>query len=239
MMRLIRKTDRNLTETQLINVVNFLLLFASISMFNGLLCLPYAIDDHKQVFDDYTAKDFHTPVPTVAWWATPKKPVKEPNFAISSEAELRNRWQNINLKYSYLKISYLCRGYITAYSDQETGYSGTASGVTVHYSYDNTEPTTVAIDRRYFKFGDLFYIDGKLYIAEDTGSAVTGMHWDVYRETLEEVQSFGSHYTDVYTAEYTSATILEAEHRSMHECWIIIFHKINLGEAPPPYKEIY
>ena len=58
-----------------------------------------------------------------------------------------------------VEYDYLGYYYCTAYSPQETGSWGTASGTTLHradYEYRLTEPTTCAIDRSLHRFGDLF-----------------------------------------------------------------------------------
>lgn len=97
--------------------------------------------------------------------------------------------------------------YLTAYSPQETGSWGTASGTTLHRAdYDNrlTEPTTCAIDRSLHHFGDLFYIPAfdRVFVAEDTGGAVRGKHLDLGYTDLESVWSFPTGYYEVYAVEY-------------------------------------
>ncbi len=100
--------------------------------------------------------------------------------------------------------------YITAYSPQETGSWATASGITLHRAdYENrlTEPTTCAVDRSLHHIGsdgDLFYLPDfdRVFIAEDTGSAVKGKHLDLAYTDLESVWSFPTGYYEVYSVEY-------------------------------------
>ena len=106
-----------------------------------------------------------------------------------------------------VEYDYLGYYYCTAYSPQETGSWGTASGTTLHraeYEYRLTEPTTCAIDRSLHRFGDLFYIPAfdRVFVAEDTGSAVRGNHLDLGYTDLESVWSFPTGSYEVYSVEY-------------------------------------
>lgn len=104
--------------------------------------------------------------------------------------------------------------YITAYAAEECGYNGynfptgwtTASGAICHRAdYENrlTEPTTCAIDRRLHRFGDTFYIPAfdRVFVAEDTGSAVKGKHLDLFYDYYGML-SFPTGYYEVFTFEY-------------------------------------
>ena len=108
----------------------------------------------------------------------------------------------IDIEYEY--IGYY---YCTAYSPQETGSWGTASGTTLHraeYEDRLIEPTTCAIDRSLHRFGDLFYIPAfdRVFVAEDTGSAVKGKHLDLGYTDLESVWGFPTGSYEVYAVEY-------------------------------------
>lgn len=102
--------------------------------------------------------------------------------------------------------------YITGYSPQECGGSWTtASGATCHRSsYEDrlTIPTTCAIDKSLHNFGDLFYIPAfdRVFIAEDTGSAVKGKHLDLFYEEYADVVSFPTGYYEVFSVEYIYGT---------------------------------
>ena len=116
----------------------------------------------------------------------------------------------IDIEYEY--IGYY---YCTAYSPQETGSWGTASGTTLHraeYEDRLVEPTTCAIDRSLHRFGDLFYIPAfdRVFVAEDTGSAVKGKHLDLGYTDLESVWGFPTGSYEVYSVEYIY-TDLEAK----------------------------
>lgn len=179
----------------------------------------------------------YKPAPERTWMVRTfqKRPV--PDYSYMYEG-INQIYKIPYIEYSYTVIEqeydyeYLCKGYMTAYCAEECGWNySTASGAICHYSDEWYEPTTCAIDRNYFHFGDLFMIEGKIYVAEDTGSAVKGLHWDLYFETLDEVYEYGSHYADVYSVTITDVEVeytdgfylnntnkllqLEAEHENM------------------------
>jgi 3D (Asp-Asp-Asp) domain-containing protein len=110
--------------------------------------------------------------------------------------------------------------YITAYCPYECGYNGenfpagwrTASGEICHradWEDRYIEPTTCAIDRNYHSFGDYFYIEefDRVFVAEDTGSAVKGKHIDLFYDD-ESVEGFPTGYYEVFAVEYYEETIL-------------------------------
>ena len=96
--------------------------------------------------------------------------------------------------------------YVTAYSPQETGSWITASGIKLHRaSFENryTEPTTCAVDPKLHKIGKngvKFYIAefDRVFIAQDTGSAVKGKHLDLAYTDLKSVKSFPTGKYQVY-----------------------------------------
>lgn len=56
---------------------------------------------------------------------------------------------------------------------------------------------TLAVDKEVFPFGTVIIIDGKEYVAEDTGSAVKGNMIDIYFETHEQAQQFGKRQIEI------------------------------------------
>ena len=90
------------------------------------------------------------------------------------------------------------RYYITAYNHEETGSKITASGKTCHEG----TITTCAIDRKLHKFGQYFEIDGRLYVAEDTGSAVKRRHIDLYFASYKTMARYGSNYQNISKVEF-------------------------------------
>ena len=155
----------------------------------------------KQEF--YSAQDFVAPIPKSDWYQT--IPLPEHNQVIDKHEELLETIQSVPITVYVLRP--LGTYYITAYCScskccwPSTGM--TASGTTVHYEENPWDPTTCAIDRKLHNFGDTFYLksEDRLYIAEDTGSAVKGKHIDLYFPDHSYVQSYGSHYEMVYTVE--------------------------------------
>ncbi|MDR0314410.1 MAG: 3D domain-containing protein [Oscillospiraceae bacterium] len=57
---------------------------------------------------------------------------------------------------------------------------------------------SAAVDTRVIPFGTKFLIDGKEYIAHDTGSAIRGNTIDLMFKTHEEALNFGRKYREVY-----------------------------------------
>lgn len=139
-----------------------------------------------------------------------------PNFRYKTET-LSEEYND-----TYIIIHKESLGYyfITAYCPHECGYveysdgtdnfpNGwrTASGEICHRAcWEDRlyEPTTCAISRSIHSFGDLFYIEefDRVFVAEDTGSAVQGRHLDLFYETYDEMASFPTGYYEVYSVWY-------------------------------------
>ena len=108
------------------------------------------------------------------------------------------------------------RMFITAYCSAECGGSvTTSSGATVHRPDDPYEPTTCAIDRRYFRYGDLFYVpsEDRVYVAEDTGSAVKGMHIDLFQTSMGAVSGYNTRYETVYECRIETYEVPSSHYR--------------------------
>ena len=69
-----------------------------------------------------------------------------------------------------------------------------------------TAHRTIAVDPDVIPIGSYVMIGKSVYIAEDTGSGVTGNHIDIYMSTHEEAQEFGVQELEVtvYTPEHFS-----------------------------------
>ena len=150
------------------------------------------------VFTDYRALDMIVPLPN------DKQLTQTPE--ITSDF-IEREVQDLSEYDSYLlELEPLGKYYITAYSPQETGSWITASGIKLHRaSYENryTEPTTCAVDPKLHKIGKngvKFYIAefDRVFIAQDTGSAVKGRHLDLAYTDLKNVKSFPTGKYQVY-----------------------------------------
>ena len=206
-----------MTESKLKEIINALLFAAGILLYEGLILIePYShyilLLKQKPIKEEIIVEEV----------------IEEliiPNFAVSSEMELRNQWFTLNCKYYTIETEYAGRHFITAYCPWECGYNGenypagwrTSSGEICHYSDDPLVPTTCAIDRNYHRYGEYLMVDGKIYVTEDTGPGVQGMWIDIFVESMEEVQYFGSHYTDVYYVEFIEHNYTE---RYLHRLFI-------------------
>lgn len=130
------------------------------------------------------------------------------NKSLIDAKTLKRRLDNLTYTYTYQaeELEELGGYYITAYCNCSKcctyANQATASGVFPHYEEEPDTPTTCAIDPKLHSFGEVFLVDGKTYIAEDTGSAVKGRHLDLFFEDHSAVESFGSYYTTVYAVNY-------------------------------------
>ena len=86
------------------------------------------------------------------------------------------------------------RYFITAYNHLETGSKLTASGKTCREGLI----TTCAADPKYHKFGEYLEIGGRVYVVEDTGSAVKKRHIDLYFANYKTMARYNSHYETIY-----------------------------------------
>lgn len=154
---------------------------------------------------DYIAKSTITPTPT----STPT-PTATPTPA--------DVYAVYNLKVMHKES--LGSYFITSYCPSECGYNGnnyptgwrTASGAICHrsdFEYRYSDPTTCAIDRKIHSFGDLFYIEefDRVFVAEDTGSAVKNKHLDLFYTDYSDVVSFPTGYYTVYSVYYEDITL--------------------------------
>ena len=90
------------------------------------------------------------------------------------------------------------RYFVTAYNDEETNCKITASGGKVHEG----TITTCAADPKYHKFGEVLEIDGRLYVVEDTGSAVKKRHIDIFFDDYKKMARYGSNYQTIYKVSF-------------------------------------
>ena len=184
------------------------LAFALLSL--ALIFIEFAviIYEHKpcewilyKVFDGFRAKDMECELP--------KEISKARAFRYEDSLSYKIRHYMDGKEITYTTTELRSKGwyFITAYcSCSKCCYPSTnltASGVACHYaSYENrySEPTTCAIDRKLHSFGETFYLksEDRVFVAEDTGSAVLGKHIDIYFPDHSMVASYGSHWEEVF-----------------------------------------
>lgn len=190
-------------------------IFASIIMIAVLTPCVFTVIPKKDSAIEFTPKDMAVPLPayTIAKPTATPTPTPVPPAYILRQMYRKNpimRYVNsVEVSITYLELESLGTYYITAYCDCSKccgiyANGATASGEYCHYSDDDYEPTTCAIDRGYHSFGELLWVDDKLYVAEDTGSAVIGRHIDIYLPSHDEVETYGSHYSEVYSARFVT-----------------------------------
>ncbi len=76
-----------------------------------------------------------------------------------------------------------------------SGMNSTASGV------PPVTNRTIAVDPKQIPFGSKIVVNGQVYVAEDTGSAIKKNCIDIYVATHEEASSKGMYHTEVYLLE--------------------------------------
>lgn len=97
-------------------------------------------------------------------------------------------WSNEEKGISYTLTGYCsCKKCCGVYSnpDNPTTASGTRA----------TAGRTIAADTSIYPFGTQIVINGHTYTVEDTGSGVTGYHFDIYFDSHEEALQFGKQTT--------------------------------------------
>jgi len=214
-----------MTDEQFIKTNDLLIVVATMALLSGLSLM--CIREEQIVYQ--------TEYPSIEVEESSEveeKKLREINPHLLEEKQLRNIWQDVDITFLTIETEYLGVYFITAYSDEETNSRQTASGIEVHYSEDNFEPTTCAIDRRYHRFGDLFMINGKVYVAEDTG-AFSGLWIDCFVETMEEVWEWPTSYMSVYSVEYKENYLKGKERKITHERFNSYLHHRSDGNRCP------
>lgn len=192
----------------LIETVDALFVAASIFIGQGVVLIPLMLEEKIERQKDIITKQEISKEPEI---------IRERNEALEKALLVINEWNCLEVTYNTIETDYIGRYFVTAYSDEETYSRETASGVEVHYSEDNFEPTTAAIDPKYHRFGELLMIEGKVYICEDTGGNVKGAWVDCFVETMEEVWSWNTGYKSVYSVEFVTNKLENRERQVQHE----------------------
>lgn len=210
-------------DKQLIKFVNSALSFATAFILFGSLC--YVYDKHLTYEKDMPGKEEHI----VDYVPEEMKRVIYYNSALEGYYELLNEIVGLETYYCTVEGDYLGYFFITAYCPYECGYIEYADGTdnfpcgwvtatdTICYRADEehklTEPTTCAADPRFFHVGaedgQLFYLPdfSRVFTAQDTGSAVLGLHLDLFYEDYGDVLNFPTGYYPVYSAEIITHTV--------------------------------
>lgn len=206
---------------KLVNTIDALLIFAG-------LCFAGATIEVSVGYQDIKAKATAEKTPTAQYALFPKVK-RNPGKAIIEEAKVRNVWDGADITLDTYETEYIGRYFVTAYSHLETGSRQTASGISVHASDSNFEPTTCAIDPRLHHFGEFLMIDGKVYVTEDTGGDIKGPWVDCYVETMAEVNSWPTGYKAVYSVKYKTLNYPKNERRRNHEQLNYFIHCGSVG----------
>ena len=209
-----------MNEEKLIKTVNALLFIATAGIIAGLshLATRPRAEEPPTVIEAEEVQE-----------AREEKQRREANPLILEETELRNLWQDVGANYMTIETDYIGQHYITAYSPEECGYRVfedgtdnfpkgwiTSTGTTCHREAEWYEPSTCGIATDYHRYGELFLIDGKVYVAEDTG-LISGPWIDLFMPSYEEMSAFGSHWTDVYSVEFEEHQFTAEERKVFHE----------------------
>ena len=125
---------------------------------------------------------------------------------------------------TFMEFESIGEWYITAYCPEECGYriyedgsdnfpTGwiTATGTICHREEEWWKPSTCGINTALLDYGDIFLIDGKVFVAEDTGY-VSGRLIDTFQPNYELMMSHGSHWTVVYRVHYVESEPVKNKH---------------------------
>ena len=91
---------------------------------------------------------------------------------------------------------YLGKYKLTAYCPCEK-CCGVNTGITATGT-KATEGRTIGVNPKDIPYGTVVVIDGKEYVAEDTGGAIGHNHIDIFFNNHEDAINFGTKYADVY-----------------------------------------
>lgn len=234
-------------ESTLIESVNALFVFAFLFLINGVSI--YVNEEHKD-----RAKDRDTKQERFQERKTPE-PVIDYKRNLEGARDLMWTIDRLDIYYDSIEYEYIGSYFITAYCPHECGYVEysdgtdnfprgwiTASDTICHYSESNWEPTTCAIDRRYFGFNEYLAIDFdgtmKVYVTEDTG-AFSGRWIDCFVETMYEVETWDTSWKDCYSVEYRMNTCaLHQDREKRHEFINDYLHYRCFGTWLPDRSDI-
>ena len=154
------------------------------------------------------------------------------SIADQPKAPTNNKWVNyynkvfqpyylgsVGITCEVMQYEYIGDYYITAYCPEECGYNGsnyptgwiTSTGTIAHREEEWWIPSTCGINTALLNYGDQFLIDGKMYVAEDTGY-VTMPLIDLFMPSYEQMMTHGSHWTDVYKVSYVELEPVKGWH---------------------------
>ena len=155
-----------------------------------------------------------TPIPTPTSTPTPTPTPTSNRHVVYHDTFKKIYLNNISISVDRMEFEYIGDYYITAYCPEECGYrvysdgsdnfpNGwiTSTGTIAHREEEWWNPSTCGINTNYLSYGDHFLIDGKIYVAEDTGY-VTMPLIDLFMPSYEQMMTHGSHWTDVYKVHY-------------------------------------
>ena len=172
-----------------------------LAMSMALIITPEPQPEPPMVFDDFRAQDMIAPIPKEIVRPAPAPEIQdEPNVL-----DVMMTFSPIMVTEMVILDEYHC--FITSYCAEECGWNyWTSSGAYCHRSsWENRidEPTTCAIDLRYFDYGDLFYIpsEDRIYIAEDTG-AFRGIWLDLYQSDMSSVRGYDTRHETIYSVTF-------------------------------------
>lgn len=164
--------------------------------------------------ESFRAQDMAAPIPRTNGRPTPTpEPEMRPEITEHIEA-MKKATEQITITVEEYELESLGTYFITAYCSCSRccgiyAHGETASGVTVHRADEfnrKREPTTAAIDPRLHGFEELIYVpsEDRIYITEDTGSAVKGHHIDLYQDDHWTVQGYNTRYEEIYSVTVTT-----------------------------------
>lgn len=178
----------------------------------SLVCLQFGILCYEPKtqfsFDNppgFTTKDMYVELPEIE--RDPVIPESNPVFEELRELNIKIAEMPITITRTRMVLYDAHTVFLTAYCAEECGWNySTSSGEICHRSSEDNhyEPTTCAIDLRYFRYGTMFYVpsEDRVYIAEDTGPGVQGLWIDTYQDDMSDVYGYNTRYETVYICDF-------------------------------------
>ena len=190
-----------MSDQKLVEVVNYLLFFASACIFYGIAEL---VTDNEVCNKSRPERQENE-----TYMALRPEPFYHPYFDYQN-----NLTMPVYDTITVIETEYIGEYFVTAYTAEECGWNyGTASGEYVEYHEEWYIPTTAAIDPRLHSFGEHLMIEGKIYRCADTGGNVKG-HWvDCYVPDMQSVRSWETGWKSVYLVTFTEKKIKTGEIR--------------------------
>lgn len=127
----------------------------------------------------------------------PTKPKEEPKRETTEETKEETKPEKPKQENPEGNLVSLGKFKLTAYCNCKKCCGKWAGGATASGVMPK-ENRTIAVDTKVIPFGTKIVINGKTYVAEDTGSAIKGNKIDIYMSSHSKALQWGVQYAEVF-----------------------------------------